>query len=77
MSELGRYCRKSLRKRNVELKFETNESSHMDFRIKIARWLPILNQCCFEIPANPFFDSIGHERRFGFVRFQGIADMNS
>jgi len=61
----------------VELKFETNESSHMDFRIKIARWLPILNQCCFEIPANPFFDSIDQERTHAAERWkvQPAADI--
>jgi hypothetical protein len=45
----------------VELASDTNQSSRMDFRIKIARWLAILNQCCFEIPANSFFDSIGQQ----------------
>jgi len=30
-SHFDRYCRKSRRKRNVELEFETNESGHMDF----------------------------------------------
>src|SRR6267142_4672044 len=39
-SHLGRYCRKSLRKRNVKLEFETNESRHVDF----------LNQDCALAP---------------------------
>jgi hypothetical protein len=30
-SGMGRYCRKSHRKRNVELDFEANESREMDF----------------------------------------------
>ena len=38
--ETGRCCRKSLRKRNVKLEFETNESRHVDF----------LNQDCALAP---------------------------
>jgi hypothetical protein len=57
-SGIDRYRRKNLRKGNVELEFETNESRQMDFLIKTAHWFPILNQRCFEIPANSFFDSI-------------------
>src|SRR5437763_2168014 len=37
----------------------------MDFWIKIAHWLPMLNQRFFEIPSNSFFDSIDPKLTLG------------
>jgi hypothetical protein len=60
-----RCCRKSHRKRTVELEFEINESWQAGCLIKIADLLVVLNQSYAVRPPKSFFDSIDPNRTLG------------